>query len=171
MTAPLLRPTFRIRIALPREEAAVEIRRRLIARQDLAGRWMSKGRWVDLFVPPRQRRIWSPYLSGRLDDCERGECTVLGRFAPHPEVWTFFMFLYFLVAFLILFGATLGYVQWASNEAAWGLWSVWIGAPVLALIHVASAVGARLGQEQMRGLRRELDELLAGAPRLGAVPD
>ena len=162
MTAPLLRPTFRIRIALPREEAAVEIRRRLIARQDLAGRWMSKGRWVDLFVPPRQRRIWSPYLSGRLDDCERGECTVLGRFAPHPEVWTFFMFLYCLIAFFVVFGAMFGWVQWASDEPAWALWAVWIGVPALALIHLASYVGTRLGQAQMRELRTTLDELLDG---------
>ena len=169
-TAPLLRPTFSVSLALPRDEAIAEIRARFTDTPEMAGRWRGKGSWAELYLPEAEHRIWSPYLSIRVDERENGS-SLFGRFAPHPEVWTFFMFLYFLVAFLILFGATLGYVQWASNEAAWGLWSVWIGAPVLALIHVASAVGARLGQEQMRGLRRELDELLAGAPRLGAVPD
>ena len=170
MTAPLLRPTFTVSLALPRDEAVAAIRARFTATPEMAGRWRGKGSWAELYLPESERRIWSPYLSIRVDQRRAGS-SLFGRFAPHPEVWTFFMFLYFLVAFLILFGATLGYVQWASNEAAWGLWSVWIGAPVLALIHVASAVGARLGQEQMRRLRRELDELLAGSPRLGAVPD
>ncbi len=162
MKAPLLRPTFRIPIALPREEATVEIRRRLLARQDLAGRWMGKGRWVDLFVRESERRVWSPYLSGRLDDCENGQCAVFGRFAPHPEVWTFFMFLYFMIAFFVVFGAMFGYVQWASNEPAWALWSVWIGVPILLLIHLASFIGARLGQSQMRQLKGILEELLDG---------
>lgn len=39
MKAPLLRPTFTVPLALPREEATAEIRRRLVARDDLAGRW------------------------------------------------------------------------------------------------------------------------------------
>jgi hypothetical protein len=81
------------------------------------------------------------------------------------------MFLYFLVAFIVLFGATLGYVQWASEETAWGMWAVWVGIPLLLAIHGASAVGARLGQSQMRRLRAELDDLLAGAPELGARAD
>jgi len=148
-----------------RKDATNEIRDRLMARSDLSGRWHGKGRWVDLFVLESQRRIWSPYLTARLDeDTGEGEkrCSVFGRFAPHPEVWTFFMFVYFLTAFLVLFGATFGYVQWASGEAAWALWSVWIGVPVLALCHVASFVGARLGQDQMRELKEVLDGLLEG---------
>jgi hypothetical protein len=146
---------------MSREEATAQIRDRLLERQDLAGRWRGKGRWIDLFVLESERRLWSPYLSARLDE-EDGKCSVFGRFAPHPEVWTFFMFLYFLVAFLILFGATFGYVQWVSNEPARALWTVWVGVPVLLLCHVASYAGSRLGQQQMRELRAVLDEVLHG---------
>ncbi len=120
---------------------------------------MSKGRWAELHVPPSDQRVWSPHLSIRLDGSADG-CTLFGRFAPRAEVWTFFVFLYFGVAFLVVFGGIFGYVQWASDEPAWGLWSVWIGVPVLALLHLASAVGQRLGQEQMIELRSELDSVL-----------
>ena len=169
-TAPLLRPTFSIELAVPRDEAIDAIRERFAETPEMAGRWRGKGNWAELHLPQSEHRIWSPYLSIRVD--ERGEASsIFGRFAPEPEVWTFFMFLYFLVAFITLFGSTLGYVQWASDEPAWGLWALWIGLPSLLAIHVASAVGARLGQDQMRRLRKELDDLLAGAPRLGAVPD
>ncbi len=161
MKAPLLRPTFTSLLDRPRQAAVEEIRRRLVSRDDLAGRWRGKGRWFDLFVPEAERRLWSPYLSVRLD--EEGErSSAYGRFGPHPEVWTFFMFLYFLVAFLVLFGGTFGYVQWASDESAWALWMVWIGVPVLLLIHAASFVGSRLGQAQMRELKAVLDGVLEG---------
>ena len=168
--APLLRPTFTVSLALPRDEAVEAIRARFTQTADMAGRWRGKGSWAELYLPEPERRIWSPYLSIRVDQRRAGS-SLFGRFAPHPEVWTFFMFLYFLVAFIILFGATLGYVQWASAELAWGMWAVWIGVPLLLCIHGASAMGARLGQDQMRRLRRELDDLLRGAPELGAVPD
>jgi hypothetical protein len=161
MKAPLLRPTFNVPLNLPRKRAAEEIRTRLLARDDLAGRWRSKGRWVDLYVDERDRRIWSPYLSARLDE-DGDSCSVFARFAPHPEVWTFFMFLYFLVAFIILFGGTFGYVQWASQEPAWAMWAVWGGLPVLAVIHVASYVGSRLGQEQMHELKGILVDVVSG---------
>ena len=161
MKAPLLRPTFTVPLDLPRAEAVEEIRRRLVAREDLAGRWRGKGRWFDLFVPDPARRLWSPHLSVRLDE-DGSRSSVFGRFAPHPEVWTFFMFMYFLLAFVVLFGATLGYVQWASDEPAWGWWAVEVGVPILLLIHVASYVGARLGQEQMKELKAVLEEILDG---------
>lgn len=161
--APLLRPTFTLPLAWGRDEAIAAIRARLTGTPELAGRWRGKGRWAELYLPESERKIWSPYLSIRLDDAPSG-CTLFGRFAPSPEVWTFFMFLYFLVAFLVLFGATLAYVQWVSGEPAWGLWAIWVGVPVMGLVHVASAVGARLGQEQMARLRDELDGILREIP-------
>lgn len=158
-TAPLLRPTFTRRFSMVREEAVAALRARLAETPDLTGRWRGKGRWAELYLPEDERRLWSPYLSVRFDTEEEG-CTLFGRFAPHPEVWTFFMFLYGLVAFLALFGGTLGYVQWASDEAAWGFWAVYLGVPLLGLLHLASHAGARLGQAQMMRLKEELDRAL-----------
>ena len=159
MAAARLRPTFRVPLNVAREEAIERIRAGFVARDHFQGRWRAKGRWAELHVPDADKRLWSPHLSIRLDDETEG-CTLFGRFAPHPEVWTFFMFLYFGVAFLVLFGATFGYVQWASNEPAWGLWAVWLGVPFLALLHGVSAMGQTFGQEQMRRLRAELDDVL-----------
>ena len=170
-STPLLRPTFTVPLTCDRDSSIDAIRSRLTEMPEMAGRWRGKGRWAEVYLPESERRIWSPYLSIRLDAEEEGGCTLYGRFAPHPEVWTFFMFLYFLVAFLVLFGATLGYVQWASQEPAWGLWAVWIGIPVLGLIHVASAVGARLGREQMERLKAEMDTVLEGLPGLVRIED
>lgn len=159
MEAPRLRPTFRVPLEYPRDVAVERIRARLVAREELQGRWRGKGRWAEIHVPEAERKLWSPYLSLTIDDAA-DVSELSGRFAPHPEVWTFFMFVYVGVAFLVLFGGTLGYVQWASDEPAWGLWAVWIGVPVLGLLHLASAVGQRLGQEQMRDLQVLIFEVL-----------
>ena len=157
-----MRPTFQFPLGLPRDEAVEAIRGALADDPALVGRWQGKGRWAEIHVPGVERRLWSPHLSIRLDD-EDGRSTLFGRYAPHAEVWTFFMFLYFAVAFLAVFGAILGYVQWASDETAWGLWTVWLGVPFLVLLHVASWVGQGLGQEQMGDLRADLDRVLERA--------
>ncbi len=159
MEAPQLRPTFRVPLEYPREVAVERIRARLVAREELQGRWRGKGRWAEIHVPEAERKLWSPHLSLTVED--RGDASELsGRFAPNPEVWTFFMFVYVGVVFFILLGGTFGYVQWASNEPAWGLWAVWLGVPMLGLLHATSAVGQRLGRVQMRDLHVLLFEVL-----------
>jgi hypothetical protein len=162
MSTVRLRPTFRTPLTTDREAAIEEIRRRLTEDERFAGRWRGKGRWAEIYVDHRERRLWSPHLSLRLDRDDDGGCTLFGRFAPHPEVWTFFMFLYIGLAFAAVFGSVLGYVQWVSGEAAWGLWVAVVGLPAIGLIHVAGAVGQRLGQEQMRALKEEIDVVLEG---------
>ena len=165
MKKPHLRPTFSVPLALEREAAIERMREGFVARADLQGRWRGKGRWAELYVAESEKRIWSPHLSIRIDHGESGS-TLFGRFAPHPEIWTFVMFLYFGVAFLVLFGATFGYVQWASDEPAWGLWAVWLGLPFIACLHLASWIGQRLGQDQMHDLQEVLWEVLGemGSP-------
>lgn len=159
MTSPQLRPTFRVPLGFPRDVAVERIRSRLQKREELQGRWQGTGRWAEIHVPPEERKFWSPYLSMSVDDS--GDTSELvGRFAPHPEVWTFFMFVYFGVAFLTVLGGIFGYVQWVSGEPAWGLWAVWIGLPVVGLLHAASAAGQRLGRDQMRDLQRLIFEVV-----------
>jgi hypothetical protein len=157
-----MRPTFTRPLPWPRDEAVARLRAALADDPELIGRWQGKGRWAELHVPGTARRLWSPHLAVRLDD-EEGGASLFGRFAPHPEVWTFFMFLYFGIVFLVVFGGILGYVQYASGEAAWGLWAVWLGAPALLLIHLASWIGQGLGQDQMADLARDLGRVLERA--------
>lgn len=155
-----LRPTFTIPVKMGRADAIQGIRASFVSREHLSGRWRGKGRWAELYVPPGERKIWSPYLSLRVDEDENG-CSVFGRFSPHPEVWTFFMFVYGSVITVVVFGATFGYVQWASGTPAWGFWAIWIGLPLLALLHGVSWLGQRLGRDQMTQLHTEVEDVLS----------
>ena len=129
---------------------------------------MAAGRHAELLVDRAKRRIWSPRLTVRIEDAPEGS-TMICRFSPRPDVWTGFMFVYFVMVFLVVFGATLGYVQQVSGEAAWGYWLVPSGLLVIAGIHLASYVGQRLAASQMRELRGRLDQVVAR--QFGGSPD
>ena len=162
-----LRPRFSVELPVPADEAVARLREGLET-PELQGTSMAAGRHADLMVERSERRVWSPRLNVRIEDSPGGS-TLRCRFSPRPDVWTGFMFVYFVMVFLVVFGATLGYVQQVSNEAAWGYWGVPVGLLVIALIHLAGYVGQRLAARQMRELRGRLERVLAR--QFGVAPD
>ena len=157
--AARLRPKFDIELSAPADEAAVRFREGLDTPES-PGTSMAAGHHADLTVNRSERKVWSPRLTVRIEDAPVGS-TLRCRFSPRPDVWTGFMFLYFVMVFLVVFGATLGYVQQVSDEAAWGYWGIPIGIVVIALIHLAGYVGQRLAASQMRDLRDRLESIVA----------
>lgn len=155
-----LRPTFSIRLGPGPDEAMAELRDRLRG-TDYDECTHSKGRCAYFFVDEEERRIWSPHLSIQVEP-RPGGSVLRGRFGPHPELWTLFMFLYTAVGFLATIGLILGFVQWQSGMAPWGLWGVWIGVPSLATLYAVSATGQRLSSHQMAALKDRVDNLVAG---------
>jgi len=120
---------------------------------------VSVGRHAELFVPEADQRLWSPWLSVTADD--RNDGTMLrGRFAPHPNVWTFYLFLAFGLGFALLVGTTWGYAQWATETTPWPLIAVPLVMALGVALYVASQIGQRLGAEQMILLRKALEELI-----------
>ena len=161
MTSARMRPTFAIDLPLPADEAARRLQHQLGVSQ-FADESMGSGRFVDLVVDEADRRIWSPQLSIQIEDLDGGS-VLRGRFSPRPDLWTFIMFVYFFMAFLMLFGASLGYVQWTMADLPWGLWALPVGLVIITGLHGASQIGQRLGQDQMHQLRSRLDDLVERA--------
>ena len=159
LDATRLRPRFSIELPVPADEAILRLREGLET-PELRGSSMAAGRYADLLVDRSEREVWSPRLTVRVEDAPGGS-TLSCRFSPRPDVWTGFMFIYVVVVTLIVFGATLGYVQQASDETAWGYWAVPIGLLIIASIHLASYVGQRLAADQMQELREKLDSVLS----------
>ena len=165
--AARMRPKFTVEIPVPADQAALRIREELDT-PELRPISVAAARCVDFMVDPAARRVWSPRLSIQIDDSAHGS-SLRCRFSPRPDVWTAFVFVYFAVVFLIVFGATLGYVQQISDETAWGYWAVPIGLLIIACIHGASYVGQRLAAAQMLALRGRLESVLSR--QFGVVPD
>lgn len=157
MTAPQVRPRFEIETDLQADALMERVRERLPQCPHCTG--VSVGRHAELFVPDAERRLWSPWLSVTADEHERGSL-LRGRFAPHPNVWTFYLFLAFGLGFALLVGTTWGYAQWATGRPPWALAIVPTVFLLGALLYFASQVGQTLGGEQMDHLRSALDELV-----------
>jgi hypothetical protein len=155
-----VRPSFSVPLSGEANEL-MELLRERIGKTDHVDCTSSKGRCAEFFVPEGERRLWSPYLSVQVD--ATGETTVLrGRFGPHPEVWTLYVFLSAAMGFMAVIGMILGFVQWQSGMEPWGLWGLYLGAPGLLCLYVVSAIGQRLSAHQMSDLRARLDSLLEG---------
>lgn len=164
-----LRPRFSIDLPVATDEAIARLREGLEA-PGQGGSSMAAGRHAELLVDRSQRKLWSPRLTVRLEDAPAGSA-VRCRFSPRPDVWTGFMFLYFVMVFVVVFGATLGYVQQVSGEPAWGYWGIPVGLSIIALIHLAGYVGQRLAADQMRELRGRLERVLARQFGVKPPPD
>ena len=162
-----MRPKFNLELPIPADEAIHGIREGLDT-PGLRESTMAAGQFAEFLVDRSERKIWSPRLEVRIEDASAG-ASLHGRFAPRPDVWTGFMFVYFLAWCAGVFGATLGYVQQASRESPWGYWAVPVGLLIAAGIHAASYVGQRLAVDQMRELRGRLDSVLSR--QFGSVAD
>lgn len=169
MASAKLRPTFTIGLPLPAPEAMARIRLALQSER-LVRSSSSAGTTAEFFVPREQRRMWSPHLSIQVE-AEGHESVLRGRYSPRPDIWTMVMFCYFLFAFVALFGAALGYVQWASGDTAWGLAAALLGLAAMGGLHLMSMIGQRLGADQMKELRAHLEEVVAQAFDGTRVPD
>lgn len=157
MSTASVRPRFEIEADLDADALMELLRGRLPQCPHCTG--VSVGRHAELFVPDADRRLWSPWLSVTADD--RGNGSLLrGRFAPHPNVWTLYLFLAFGLGFTLLVGTTWGYAQWATERTPWALLSVPIVTVLGTLLYLASQVGQKLGGDQMDHLRSALDELI-----------
>lgn len=160
MSPPKIRPTFAIPLS-EGPDASMKVIRGRLKGSNWAECSRSKGRCADFFVRREERRLWSPYLSIQVES--RGNGALLrGRFGPHPEMWTLFMFLYAGVGFLTLLGLFLGFVQWQSGMEAWGLWGAYVGLPGMASLYIVSATGQRLSAHQMEELRDRVHTLIHG---------
>jgi hypothetical protein len=157
MSAPRVRPRFEVETALDADSIMERLRQRLPDCPHCTG--VSVGRHAELFVPERARRVWSPWLSVTADDHDAGSL-VRGRFSPHPNVWTFYLFLAFGIGFALLVGTTWGYAQWATDRTPWAFISIPIVLVSGSLLFLASQVGQKLGGSQMEDLRKALEELI-----------
>lgn len=121
---------------------------------------------MSLVLDGPSRHVFSPWLSVEAYPWQGGT-RLRGRFGPHPNLWTLFVFIYSTWVVVFLVGAVLGYVQLAMNTPAWGLILAGVAAGGQAVACSVDLVGRRIGRTQMSVLRHFLHERL---PHASEVP-
>lgn len=85
------RPRFERTVPVSTEEAIARIRAALAA-GDTDTEGAIARTHLTLHVPEAERHFWSPVLDAKVVPDGDG-CRIHGRFGPHPNAWTLFVFL------------------------------------------------------------------------------
>lgn len=151
VSAPQIRPHFDLVLRAP--VAAVKAR---LGEHFAHGGDMWAGHIVgdhaQLVIRRKKRNIWSPWLTFAIEPNERGT-RLSGRFAPHPSGWTLYLAAYGMVIISVVGLGFFGLSQWMAGLPATMLWSLPIGAIVLALLYGSAFVGQRLSGGEMDAMR------------------
>lgn len=156
-----MQPTFTRDVPLHADEVVARIRK-VIRSAEIGKHIDSAGYVVDFKIDPAERRFWSPHLNVQVNEMESGS-QLYCRFSPRPEVWTMFMFIYFIAAFVASAAAIYGYVQWFLGQSPWSLVIIPIAIVTIIALHAASLFGQSLSSDQMEELRDRFDETLQQA--------
>lgn len=157
MDRPHHRPRLEILIRAPRDTVREAFRDRVAHPRCTCEGTLARNH-LHVAVGAAQRHFWSPTLDVTLRDHPDGTL-LLGRFGPHPNVWTMYVFGYGVCAFAAIVAACWALAQWAIGSPPLAL--AWLaGSGVAALAVWGSArVGASIGHDQMEQLVRMVDGL------------
>jgi hypothetical protein len=119
-----------------------------------------------LTVAESEQRFWSPWLNVEVRPSGEGS-SLVGRFSPHPSVWTGFAFAYLALVMVLLLSLSFSVAMHLSGSSPWTL--VFSGGAVLVMAAMwgASQLGQRWAHAQMETLRGALETAVADcvAPR------
>ena len=102
------------------------------------------------------RHFWSPSLDLSVAESDGG-ARIQGRFAPHPSIWTMFMFIYAVLGLATVLGLVFGAAQVTMGSAPWALLGAGAGVALIGFVYGATFIGQGLGAEQMAEMRLFLE--------------
>jgi len=165
---PRQRPRFAVELHCGPEDVMAMLRDRLDGNvQDVVGTF-SRRHGV-LKMPLERRHFWSPQLSLTVEEVEQeaGRTRVRGVIAPHPDIWTGFVFTYGTLFLVGLCGLMYGFAQLSLGQPPTAF-VVPVAALALAgFVYGAAFIGQGLGADEVYQLRGYLDGCLEAAAERG----
>jgi hypothetical protein len=120
---------------------------------------------IFLDILQKDNHFWSPHLHLELLDEDDGKTQLKGLFGPKPQVWTFFMFLHFVVATAFIGCAIWAYVGSKLEEASiFPIVMVVILPIIWILLYLFGRLGKDFGRSQIVKMQGFLIELLEIKP-------
>ena len=107
-------------------------------------------------VPSEEEHYWSPQLTIEVVK-EDNKTIVKGLLSPKPKVWTFFMFLHFVVAISFFVFLVMYYTQYRLKQDYLFSLIMCIAMPITWIVlYLVGQFGKKLGYEQMLELHNFL---------------
>lgn len=155
------RPLVDLEVPEPPENILGRFRDCLATGQCTVEGHVGKGE-MSIVLNGESRHVFSPWLSVEAHSW-RGGTRLRGRFGPHPNLWTAFVFIYSVWVAVFIGGAVYGYVQFVMGQSPWGLW-VALGAAVAQGVACGvDLTGRSIGRKQMDTIRTFLVQQLPDA--------
>lgn len=112
----LLRPRFHKETSLT-SETILENAKRLKNEVKEDYRIKISDNHIFFFITLSKRKYFSPHLHVELIENEDKSTHVKGLFGPDQTVWTFFMFLHFIIAGIFLIFSMIAYSHWRLKQS------------------------------------------------------
>jgi len=101
----------------------------------------------------KEHHFWSPQLHLEIDEVDDISCKLYGVFGPNPTLWTFFMFVHFVVATLFIIIGIWAYSSASLDKS----YHIQVGLMVLLVLiwfvlYFAGRSGKKKGKPQMQQL-------------------
>jgi len=162
MTTARFRPTFSLDTKLKSTELVERVKQAVTANpSEFQGQFTADHALIS--IVESKRHFWSPWLHLELRQFDsRNE--VFGRFSPHPNIWTGFMFSYFSLLVVTFFSLVIGWSQRLAGESCWVFYLVPVWLLIGLLLWIASQMGQRLAVAEMQRLQSLVQDCLLSDP-------
>lgn len=151
----LLKPRFKLKYDTSVESILDEFRTSL-AVKDCKYKSQIVDHHIVIDVPVVEEHFWSPQLHVEVEK-EDNLTIVKGILGPKPKIWTFFMFLHFIVAIAFFVFFVIFYSKWSLDQEYYFSMTLCLLMPVLwVVLYFVGQLGKKFGYDQMVGLHNLL---------------
>ena len=156
-----LKPRFQIDFEMNSEVLLSEIKSHLLHVTKYRMKIVDNHVIVD--VPEKETHFWSPQLSIEIEGLSETTSKIKGLFGPKPQVWTFFMFIHFVIATAFLIFGVIAYSNWSLNRSSIFPIVMLIVLPIIwVALYLVGTIGKSTGKKQMDDLKIFTRLLLIG---------
>ena len=104
---------------------------------------------VIIDVPVAEEHFWSPQMHVEIEK-ENNKTIVKGVLGPKPQVWTFFMFLHFVVAIAFIVFFVMFYSKWSlEQDYTFAMIMCFVMPIIWVILYFVGQLGKKFGYEQM----------------------
>lgn len=154
-----LRPRFKIELARNNESVLKAFEQAKFAQNNFIITWVDNH--VFIKYPKYKQHVWSPQLHLEISAENSQHCIINGLFGPSPTVWTFFMFLHFMVAALFIAFGIWAYSNWRLHISyALQTTLMLVMVIVWVVLYFAGSIGKISGNKDMRELQKFMNSVL-----------
>ena len=109
----------------------------------------------------KEHHFWSPQLHLEIDEVDDISCKLYGVFGPNPTLWTFFMFIHFVIATLFIIIGIWAYSSASLNKD----YHIQVGIMIMLtalwfVLYFAGRSGKKKGKPQMHQLHEFMTNVL-----------